>query len=271
MKELLALAIDRATSAKISEINYEIGHSVYDRPYGLRNPLYNQSEYERLLSDLKIAEDGVRLTEENGRPSDYASLLYEYVELKLHLHKLRRHMFWKTDIYCEREDVDCVRILTRCAELKQQIKAMRRTTQLAAWGGLEPTPRPTLFDKPILHAMDEHTCSHMFDDTPEDEDSYPYNCQLNAEHWYRGRPYCRMHFGEAKKRAKLAKRWQKRVHLRNQGVTEFWTPDPPNPDDEPPRDTRPALTAAVEKWTRCGQDGCDRKRPHWHCFGRVHY
>src|SRR5271157_5585592 len=148
MRELLALTIDRATSAEVSRINKEIGKSIH------------LTSYQRSRLDTAIT---------HSDPC-YQHLLQEYVQLKLVLHHTRRSMY--VDWYTEREDIDLEKARVRCAELREQIRAKRRTIRFAAWGDLTPWT-PTPYDRPILHAMDEHTCSFITEENNDDTFTCP--------------------------------------------------------------------------------------------------
>lgn len=251
MLELLALVIDRATSAQVSKINQEIGTSVY----GWRKhiPSWRRAnEYDRILHDYEIVSSDLKRKTELGQPTDYEKLLREYVELKLHLHALRKTMYYPFDAYAEREG-DFKDVLQRCEELKQTIKTIRRGQSTAAWGGLEPAPKPTAYDKPLLYAMEEHTCS--FWDVSVDPDGAA--CPLSAEHWFRGLPYCRTHFVESRQAAKLTKRYQsQRARARHAAMNMSGS----------------HAIGPPEKGEPCGYDGtCWRTQPHIHAYGGVKY
>jgi hypothetical protein len=207
MRELLALVIDRGTSAEISKINREIGESVYQwsryRRSGSRLS-FRPTQLQNLQTDHEIAVRDVKYAEMMGKPSDYERLLREYVELKLYLHQLRKSMQYPFDAYYEKEG-DWPKHLARCAELKDQIKEARKARNFAAWGGLEPAPKPTDFDKPLLYAMEDHECHFPVYDGGENEAS----CPFAGEHWYMGKPYCKPHFHEMRKLIKRARRYRK--------------------------------------------------------------
>lgn len=162
MRELFALTIDRATSAEVSRINKEIGRS-------------NQLGYHYHPN------------------ASYQHLLQEYVSLKLILHRTRKAMYYRGDVYTEREDVNIVNIRERCAELREAIKSKRLGINYAAWGDLTPW-QPTPYDRPVLHAMDEYTCSFVTEDDGENEST----CPLQGRHWFHGKPYCRKHMRESR-------------------------------------------------------------------------
>jgi hypothetical protein len=113
MKELLALAIDRGTSALVSQINQEIG---------------------------RIARYQYRCRPRNdGAAYDaYADKLQDYIQLKLRLHHVRKSMYYPFDAYAEKEDVQ--RLLDQAATLRQEIKQARANAGALIWGDLEPTP-----------------------------------------------------------------------------------------------------------------------------------
>ena|SRR5271163_1069859 len=232
MRELFALTIDRATSAEVSRINKEIGKAI------------NFTGYQRSRFDSSRVS---RLD-----PS-YQQLLTEYVKLKLMLHHARRSVYYARDLYTERDDVDIVKTRERCAELREQIKAKRKTISYAAWGDLTPWTS-TPYDRPILYAMDEHTCSFV---TGEDED-HVYTCPLQGRHWFHGSPYCRPHMREA--RALLsAERNRKKYETRERRVWDRFAES----------ETVENCLALPEPEFRCPD--CQRMQPHWHCLGRVHY
>lgn len=198
---MLALVIDRETSSEISRINQEIGRSVY-----LWTPrrFSKSTQYDRLWQEWTSLTDEERRKEALGKDASYEKLLLEYTELKLYLHGLRKSCYWHGDPYAEREDIDVKYIFERCDELKQVIKEKRRTVRLAAWGGMEPE-KTTPYDKPLLYAMDEYTCSHV---VHLDEETTEI-CPLKGDHWYHGKPYCRGHIGETRRQVRMADR-QKR-------------------------------------------------------------
>jgi hypothetical protein len=107
MRELFALAIDRATGNVADEINYEIGRSVaYQYP---------------LSSYWGESEQGF-----------YAKALHHYVQLKLALHRLKsRHFYW----FSEGEEAVW---LGREVQLRAKIKAARADKGDAIWGDLKP-------------------------------------------------------------------------------------------------------------------------------------
>src|SRR5271167_2799502 len=118
MRELFALTIDRATSAEVARLNKQIGKSIH------------MTARQRAFFNPTCDPD-----------SSYELLLHEYVRLKLVLHHTRRSMY--VDWYTEREDIDLLKARERCTELRELIRAKRRTIRFAAWGDLtpwEPTP-----------------------------------------------------------------------------------------------------------------------------------
>ena len=188
-----------------------------------------------MLDDFQNSYDQIRNRVRHGENAEYENLLIEYTQLKLYLHDLRKSCYYRGDPYVEREDIDVKSILDRCDELKQLIKEKRRIVRLAVWGGMEPQ-QATAFDKPVLYAFDEYTCSHVTYATlvlsgEETEET----CPLKGEHWYHGKPYCRTHLGEARRTFKLARR------------------------------------AARTRWRCIKEPGCVIRRPHIHEFGRIHY
>jgi len=211
MRELLALAIDRFVSAEISKINKEVGKSVC---------LQSRYDIRAIALNLDIG---------------YEHLLSEYVQLKLILHRTQRSMYYRGDLYNEREDIDVKSVRERCAELREMIKAKRGATFHAAWGDLFPSTNPSPYDRPILHAMDEHTCSFV---TAEDEDSVD-RCPLNGSHWFHGSPYCRRHMRETRRLFNW-ERNKKKLEARGRHA-----------------------------W--CRESDCEREQPHYHSLGRVHY
>lgn len=224
----MALVIDRETSAEVSRINYEIGRSIY---YQIPRHRFNRiNDEDRLWEEFRKSYDQERATTLLGKDASYENLLIEYTQLKLYLHDLRKQCYYRGDPYCEREDIDVKGILDRCDELRQMIKARRRVIRFAAWGGMEPQ-KATAYDKPLLYAFDEYTCSH---NTVLDEETTEV-CPLKGEHWYHGEPYCRSHLGETRRAYKLAKR-------RNRN-----------------------------RWVCTREPGCQIKQPHDHEFGRIHY
>jgi len=175
MRELLALAIDRTVSAEVSKINKEVGKSVY-----MDNSIRTRSDERLIALNLDLG---------------YENLLHEYVELKLILHHARKSIYYRGDWYSERADVDVAKVWERCDTLRGMIREKRKAIQRAAWGDLTPWTIPTPYDKPILHSMDEHTCSFVLE---EDEDSTS-RCPLVGNHWFYGSAYCRKHMREARR------------------------------------------------------------------------
>lgn len=237
---MLALVIDRETSNEVSRINREIGQSVYHHPPRLR---FNRlSDWDRLTDDFGKAYDQGKVQIALGKDANYEELLIEYTQAKLYLHSLRKSCYWHGDPYAEREDIDVKGIMDRCDELKQIIKEKRRVIRFAAWGDMEPS-RTTPTDRPLLYAFDEYTCSHV---EPLDTKAWAaitsgaveeemLECPLKGEHWYHGKPYCRMHLGAARREFKLAQR-------RNR-----------------------------TRWHCTKEAGCLVQRPHIHEFGRIRY
>ena len=203
MRELLALVIDRGTHAEISKVNKEIGESVYQWSYRRNGSRLHRgpTQLQSLQKDHEVAIRDEKRAQVLGQPSDYERLLREYVELKLYLHQLRKSMLYPYDAYYEREG-DWSKVIARCAELKDQIKEARKARSFAAWGGLEPAPKPTDFDKPLLYAMEDHECSFP---VYGDEEA---SCPFAGEHWYMGKPYCKPHFHEMRKFIKRARRYR---------------------------------------------------------------
>jgi hypothetical protein len=199
--EILALVIDRGTSAEVSKINYEIGRSVYWWGSGSRFFNSKLSDRERLENDLADATRSEKNAKRRGESGEYESLLREYVELKLHLHNMRKTLYYPYDTYTPPDDYK--RIMTRCDELKQQIKDKRRIVFNAAWGGLEPARKPTDYDKPILSSFEERTCNFWCND---DSEEGGHDCPFNGEHWYLGKAYCRPHFHETRKSVRTQRR-----------------------------------------------------------------
>jgi hypothetical protein len=208
-QEVLALVIDRETSAEVSRINTEIGRSIYY--HTPRHRMYRLSDQKRLWDEFGKSYDQERATTLLGKDASYENLLIEYTQLKLYLHDLRKSCYYRGDPYCEREDIDVKGILDRCDELRWKIKEKRRVIRYAAWGGMEPQ-KSTAYDKPLLYAFDEYTCSHIVNgETIASENEEPtVTCPLKGEHWYHGNPYCRAHLGEARRSFKMAKRRNER-------------------------------------------------------------
>jgi len=229
---VLALVIDRETSSEVSRINSEIGRSIYYQTP--RHRFHRITDQKRLWDEFGKSHDQERETTLLGKDASYENILIEYTQLKLYLHDLRKSCYYRGDPYCEREDIDVKGILDRCDELRQMIKNRRRVIRYAAWGGMEPQ-KNTAYDKPLLYAFDEYTCSFIVNgETIVSEAEEPtVTCPLKGEHWYHGNPYCRAHLGETRREFKLSKR-------RN-------------------------------RWACNSQPSCDRKQPHWHSSGGVHY
>src|SRR5271166_479007 len=230
MKGMLALVLDRATSAEVSKINYEIGHDVQYNPHYYRSSVYGRmrlhvrSDFSRAIDEYQSLTVEERRAKLLGRPSDYESLLKEYVELKLYLHSLRRSMYYPYDAYAEREG-DFTQVLDRCREIRAKIKELRGGCQTAIWGEFAPEPAPTVNDKPLLYAMEEHLCSYMLPD-PETLEYQTVECQLAGENWYAGLPYCRPHQGQARREAKdlrRAKQQRARARYQTASMTGDWS------------------------------------------------
>src|SRR5277367_5963163 len=120
--EMLALVIDRGTSAEVSKINREIGQSVYWWNYG-RRFFSPPSERQRLERDLEAATNAELIAKKRGDAA-YESLLREYVQLKLYLHSLRKTLYYPYDSYSSVDEYKTT--LARCDEIKEQIAAKRR-------------------------------------------------------------------------------------------------------------------------------------------------
>lgn len=170
MLELLALAIDRGTSALVSQINQEIGR-IARYQYRCR-PRLDGAAYDA-----------------------YADKLQDYIQLKLRLHHVRKSMYYPFDAYAEKEDVQ--RLLDQAAVLRQEIKQARANAGALIWGDLEPTPsehgecgvRLTDITGRIIQ------CSWT-----------QYGCSDGASRWYRGNPYCLQHFEGERFRIKQERR-----------------------------------------------------------------
>ena len=198
-QEVLALVIDRETSNEVSRINREIGQSIYYHTPAHR--FRRTSDWSRLTDEYGKAYDQEQVATALGKDASYEDMLVEYTQLKLYLHTLRKSCYWHGDPYAEREDVDVKGIMDRCDELRQVIKEKRRIVRYAAWGGMEPQ-KVSAYDKPLLYAFDDYTCPFItFDGEFE-----THECPMKGEHWYHGKPYCREHLGESRKRDKLARR-----------------------------------------------------------------
>jgi hypothetical protein len=212
MRELLALAIDRATTAEVSRLNREVGRSVYYRDWG-RGRFNRVRQGDRILTDWQAAYAEEQSRINAGQDAVYEKMLLEYVELKMYLHGLRKTTYHPWDEIYDHSPEDFKRVLDRCDELKQQIRAKRKTISFAAWGDLNPEQR-TPYDKPLLYAFDEYTCSFIVNaDTIASEDEEPtVTCPLKGEHWFHGQPFCRTHLGETRRREKVARRAAR--HLR---------------------------------------------------------
>jgi hypothetical protein len=204
---MLALVIDRCTSAEVSKINYEIGHSVYWWNQGRRfHSSFN--ERERLEKDLETAVFEEKRKKRHGESAEYESLLREYVQLKLYLHNLRKTLYYPYDTYTPPDDYK--KLLARCEEIRQQIAEKRRIVVYSAWGGLEPARKPTDYDKPILSSLEERTCQFVLYSDADDEEGH--TCPFNGEHWYRGEPYCRKHFRETRYAARKKRQIEARAY-----------------------------------------------------------
>jgi hypothetical protein len=120
-RAVLALVLDRATSAMVGEINREIGRwEFYNRNHSWRHPETDATLYE----------------------PNYRSLLKEYVQLKLHLHVLRRRLY-HDDACLSNDEVKF--LLDRCQILRERIEAKRTQKNETVWGGLEPAnARPAI-------------------------------------------------------------------------------------------------------------------------------
>jgi hypothetical protein len=105
MRELFALAIDRAVSTEVAQINRIVGRS---------------PRWERGFSS-----------------ENYENLLREYVGLKLHLHSFRKMALLHEDDPIELTILR-QQMWERCCTLKKYIKAKRAAAQFAAWGDLTP-------------------------------------------------------------------------------------------------------------------------------------
>lgn len=116
MRELFALTIDRVTEEVVDKINYDIGRSASFN-YGL-------AEYWSRSS-----------------VNFYAEALHRYIQLKLHLHRVKRRIMWN-EVW---NDADVPRILEdnilsygiRLSEeealLRTRIKAARSAKSDAIW------------------------------------------------------------------------------------------------------------------------------------------
>jgi len=202
---MLALVIDHCTSAEVSKINWEIGHSVYWWNHGGRFHS-SLSEREKLERDLEAATRDERLKKNRGEDYEYEGLLREYVQQKLFLHNLRKTLYYPYDTYTPPDDYK--KLIDRCDELKQKIKEKRRIVMHAAWGGLEPAAKPTDYDKPILYSLEERTCNFWMADILDEEGGH--DCPFNGEHWFRGKAYCKAHFHETRKAERTARHIESR-------------------------------------------------------------
>jgi hypothetical protein len=228
---LLALVIDHGTAALVSDINYEIGRNAHFESYLKRWPRTSHTEYERLLR--------------------------EYVGLKLQLHQLRKSMYYPFDAYAEREG-DFKALLERCKELRRKIREVRESIPTAAWGGIPPEKTPTVWDKPLLYAMEDATCSW-------DHYSKAGHCGCTAEatKWYQGLPYCEYHIAEVRfavRNERKAKQHEARARHKMDDVSGvMW--------DHPKSD--PDIVHAPAEGEPCRVAGCVRTTAHAHCNGRV--
>ena len=108
MRELFALAIDRATWEAADKINHDVGRSIsYDYPLSSRW----QGSERRF----------------------YAEALHRYVQLKLALHRVKTRLSWHTP--SEDEEVF---LHHKETALRAQIKAARAAKGEAIWGDLTP-------------------------------------------------------------------------------------------------------------------------------------
>lgn len=204
---MLALVIDHCTSAEVSKINWEIGHSVYWWNHGGRFHT-SLSEREKLERDLESAIADEKRKKRHGEDFEYESLLREYVQQKLYLHNLRKTLYYPYDSYTPPDDYK--KLLNRCDELKQKIKEKRRIVMHAAWGGLEPAPKPTEYDKPILYSLEERTCNFWINDDSDDEDG-GHDCPFYGTNWFRGKAYCKKHFHETRKAERTKRHIESRI------------------------------------------------------------
>ena len=121
---MLALVIDRETSAEVSRINTIIGRSIYHQHHWQR--WHRTPDQRRLWDEFEKTYDQGKAKSALGEDISYENLLIEYTQLKLYLHDLRKSCYYRGDPYCEREDIDVKGILDRCDELRQMIKEKRR-------------------------------------------------------------------------------------------------------------------------------------------------
>jgi hypothetical protein len=242
MKGMLALVLDRATSAQVSRINYEIGHDVQLHPHYYKGQSFGRwrnfrnRDYDRALDEYQNLSDDERRKKLQGESTDYETLLKEYVELKLYLHTLRKSMYYPYDAYAEREG-DFTEVLERCREIRSKIKALRGDCQSAVWGDFAPEPQPTVNDKPLLYAMDDHQCSY-----------------------FAGLPYCRSHQGQARKDAKEQRR-AKQQSARQRHRVAYMTGDY---SCAPEKLSEPCTYKEFGEKFPCG-----RSYPHVHYGGRI--
>lgn len=244
MKEMLALVIDRATSAIVSNLNYEIGRGAH---------------YKHVLGRAGSGYFS------GGEYDEYQRKLQEYVQAKLRLHQLRKSMYYPFDSYAEREG-DLQPLLDRCVELRKIIRGIRRDIPAAAWGDLAPAPTPTVHDKPLLYAMDIHDCSYQIVEFEEERD-----CAVQAEHWYHGMPYCRKHLTQARYDAKVErkiKQQQAKARHRAALLSGDWSIAKEEKEDPNFGYHESGFLATQEK---CKIPGCLRTAAHVHNFGGVSY
>lgn len=244
MKEMLALVIDRATSAIVSNLNYEIGRGArYKHVLGRAGSgYYSVDDYD-----------------------EYQRKLQEYVQAKLHLHQLRKSMYYPFDSYAEREG-DMQPLLDRCVELRKTIRDMRRDIPAAAWGDLPPAAAPTPYDKPLLHAMEIHDCGYMIVEFDEER-----ACPVQAEHWYHGVPYCRKHFAQARYDARVErkiKQQQAKARHRVMEMSGSWSVAKEEKEDP---NFGYHESGFITTPGGCKIPGCMRTRSHVHSFGGVSY
>lgn len=240
----MALIIDHSTSAVISDINHEIGTSAHrvGKFGALQRWKLKLSDRERLKRERE------EIGKDYSTEPEYRQLLQEYVDAKLLLHSLRKSMYYPYDAYAEREG-DFTPVLARCKELSRQIREMRGQKIVMAWGDTPPAQKPTVYDKPLLYAMDDHTCSYVDDWSAEESIA----CPVAGEHWFKGLPYCRKHFGTIRTEAKTERRWkqaQAKARHRASQLSGDWS---------------------LQREERCSEKRCDKPMPHIHASGRVYY
>jgi hypothetical protein len=125
MRELFALAIDRATWDVADKINYDVGRSASFN-YGLHG-YWSASPH-----------------------GFYAEALHKYIQLKLCLHRIRRRIM-RHEEWNEQADIPRplqnatfsygVRLSEEEASIRQRIKAARAAKGDAIWGDLKPEGR----------------------------------------------------------------------------------------------------------------------------------